>query len=303
MKSTILNILLPVDFSDASLNALNTAVKMASRHQADLLLLYTRDISASESLSLQPFAVQNSADEKLKKDVFLLEQVAKAVTKEYRVNCRLDIATGYGSAAISDAAVEHRADIIILGMPLEDSNRSYLYDSMAYKVVCSAPCHVLTIPEKTPVNNFKHVIYPVQSNGRPMAKLPIAQAIVESNNADLSVVRILQTDNLHVRGSISHFADRIRATSRRFANSVRSLPLYTDNAAGSLIKLCLEEVANLIVIEADTRRNVKEFFFGNFTQKMIRNGNTAVLCAKPGPLSENLSERIPMPPVPKLQWN
>jgi nucleotide-binding universal stress UspA family protein len=114
-----------------------------------------------------------------------------------------------------------------------------------------------------------------------MVKFALTRQIAEKNNADVSVVSLLDSMDADSSGSLNRFSARIKFRLAGKAKSVTTSQVYTHNAAASLAEICRQELADLVVIEADTQRNIKEYFFGNFTQKMLRNPEAAVLCVNP----------------------
>jgi nucleotide-binding universal stress UspA family protein len=181
---------------------------------------------------------------------------------------------------VSDIANEVGADLIVIGTESGIDKKSYLVDSPVYKIMSTAPCHVLAVPANQTFSEFEHILYPVMGDGTPLDNLPVAKAIIEKNNATVSVIRVIQKDDAEVIGSLKKLSDSIRRKSNIVARSVQTRPLYTSNPAKGLTKLSREENAGLVVIESKTQRSLKEFFTGSFTQKMLRNQEVAVLCAK-----------------------
>jgi len=281
MKTILKDILVPIDFSDTSLNALNTAIKMAQRHDATLHLLYVNDMMSYYPLVGNLAAIQPMADEISKKDSSLLEKLAFSIITNHYVDCRFYTVSGNRNVIVKDWVNQHPIDLAIIGMQPGMEDSLYLFDSLAYQLLRSSSCHVLTVPAAKTIKGFHHIIYPVQSTGVPMSKYPLTRQIAEKNHADVFVVSMMDKTDTNMLGILNRFTERIKF---RLAGKVKSVEIqqcFTKDAAKSLTEICRNEVADLIVIEADTHRNVKEFFFGNFTQKMLRNPEAAVLCINP----------------------
>lgn len=283
MKTTIKNILAPVDLTPTSLNSLNTAIQMAARHEALLHILYVEDIINYYPQMGQLGTIEPVIREIVEKDKYLLEKMAKAIFKDFQVNCWVHSVTGYPTTMVSDMAAEVKADMIVMGTEAGIDKKSYLVDSPVYKVMRAAPCHVLMVPANQTFSAFEHILYPVMSDGTPLANLPVAKVIIEKNNATVSVIRVIQKEDSEVLNSLKMLSDSIRRRSNGVARSARTRPLYTSNPAKGLAKLSREEKAGLVVIEGKTQRSLKEFFTGSFTQKMLRNQDVAVLCTKKKP--------------------
>jgi nucleotide-binding universal stress UspA family protein len=187
---------------------------------------------------------------------------------------------------------QHPVDLTILGLSPGAADASYLFDSLPYQLLQATTSHVLTVPADKSVESFQHIIYPVQSTGAPMSKFPLTRQIAEKNNADVSVISLIENADADRSGSLNRFSARVKFRLAGKARSVKTSQLYTYDPAASLAAMCQAEVADLVVIEADIQRNIKEYFFGNFTQKMLRNPDAAVLCINPSQRAGGATSRI-----------
>ncbi len=295
MKTILRDILIPVDLSETSLNSLNTAIHMARRHQARLHVLYVSDLLFHYPQMGNLTAVHTMAAEVIEKDKSVLEDLTRSIRTSEQVDCRLYTPAGNRDLLIKEWAQKHPADLVILGMPAHIDHASYIFDSLAYQLLQDTPCHVLAVPAGKSNQVFQHVVYPVQSTAAPMATLPLAKQIIEKNHADVSVVSMIDNADANLQSSLNSLSARIRFRLAKNAASVTTSQVYTQNAAASLVAICKAELADLVVIGANTRRNIREYFFGNFTQKMLHNPETAVLCINPAQ-----KERVNKASVSKL---
>ncbi|MFD0793439.1 universal stress protein [Mucilaginibacter litoreus] len=281
MKTNIKNILIPIDFSETSLNALNTSIQMAKRHGAALHLLYVQDITNYNPELGQLVTIDPMVDEAFEKEKYLLEQTASSISLEHLVICHLHFAKGILHTVIAQYATELSADILVIGTDPGISKKSYLEDSLVYKVLKKTTCHVLTVPARKEINHFRQIIFPVLSDEKPLAKLQLARSIIEKNNAAVYVVGIVKKHELNILKPLRELSDRIRMRLNRFAGKATKGSIYSVSPAKDINAISRKENAQLIVIEGRTKRTLKEFFFGNFTQRMIRNTRAAVLMVKP----------------------
>ncbi|MBD1386734.1 universal stress protein [Mucilaginibacter rigui] len=277
MKNQIKNILIPVDLTETSLNALNTGIQMAKRHLAQLHLLYVQDFMDHYPKMGQMVTLEPIMDEVYLKDKVLLEKIVQTVFCTHQVNCSLQITSGNRPIIISDKARELNIDLIIIGTDPNIDKKSYLNDSLPYKVLQHVDCHVLTVPASKEVNRFERIIFPVTSQENPVEKLKLSQSFIAGNNARVSIIGLVKTQDLTFLSTIRNVSDQIKRRVSRFAESVTRKSVYTLNPAKDLKKICEDEDAQLIIVQGNTNRNLKQFFFGNFTQRMIRNAEVAVL--------------------------
>ncbi|MCF8259468.1 MAG: universal stress protein [Melioribacteraceae bacterium] len=146
-------ILVPIDFSDYSKNALKYAVEFAINFNSEMYLLnvvepmmYPSDFSTGEIVIPSPkIDVDFKFEEELKK---LAET---EISKEVQVSTA--IKSGKPFLEIINYASEIDADLIIIATHGHTGVEHLLFGSTAEKVVRKAPCPVLTL--RDPFKGFK----------------------------------------------------------------------------------------------------------------------------------------------------
>ncbi|MBU0561556.1 MAG: universal stress protein [Bacteroidetes bacterium] len=149
----IKKILVPIDFSDYSKNALRYSISFARTFSAEVCLIYViepmiypADFSMGQiAVPPQEINFNNRAKEEL-------EQLAE---KEFGpdLNVSVVIKSGKPFVEIIETAAELDIDLIIIATHGHTGVEHLLFGSTAEKVVRKAPCPVLTIRE--PIKGFK----------------------------------------------------------------------------------------------------------------------------------------------------
>ncbi|MFZ5948124.1 MAG: universal stress protein [Stygiobacter sp.] len=147
----IKNILVPIDFSDYSKNALKYAVEFAKTFTAKLYLIYVvepmiypADFSMGQiAIPSTDIDIQSRAEEEFKK---LTNEIDKSLQVETIIK------TGKPFVEINETALEKDIDIIIIATHGHTGVEHLLFGSTAEKVVRKAPCPVLTLRE--PIKGF-----------------------------------------------------------------------------------------------------------------------------------------------------
>jgi len=139
------HILVPIDFSECSKQALRYAVPMAKERGASLTLLYVvapvygvGEYGAIDSTALE--ARMRAAGE---------QELAKLVAEEVRgeVAAKSLVRVGAPAMEIVEAALELRADLVVLATHGRTGLKHVLIGSVAEHVVRRAPCPVLVVRE------------------------------------------------------------------------------------------------------------------------------------------------------------
>ena len=148
----IKNIMVPIDFSDYSKNALRYAAQFAKSFNAKLYLIYVvepmiypADFSMGQvAIPSADMDLQGRAEEELQK---LAAEIGNSLEVEAIIK------TGKPFFEINDAAKEKDIDLIIIATHGHTGVEHLLFGSTAEKVVRKAPCPVLTLRE--PIKGFQ----------------------------------------------------------------------------------------------------------------------------------------------------
>lgn len=139
-------ILVPVDFSDHSAQALETARELAKAFDARLVLLHCYQVNPG---AVSPYGIV--LPEGFDREV---REAAARRLEEWRdkaaadgVNAEGRLSSTFPSMGISDAATEEKADLVVMGTRGLSGLKHVLLGSVAERVLRTAPCPVLTVKE------------------------------------------------------------------------------------------------------------------------------------------------------------
>lgn len=150
---TIKNILVPIDFSNYSKNALRYAVNFAKTFKSKIYLVYVVEpvIYPSDfSMGQVTFPVNDLEMNVRAKDE--LDNLAKSEIGS-EIEVETVIKTGKPFVEINETASELDIDLIIIATHGHTGMEHLLFGSTAEKVVRKAPCPVLTLRE--PIKGYK----------------------------------------------------------------------------------------------------------------------------------------------------
>ncbi|HSH95601.1 MAG TPA: universal stress protein [Roseimicrobium sp.] len=142
----IRRLLVPVDFSDCSLKALDYATAFARQSGASITLLYVVQVyyAGGEFASIDMESVQSSLRE------VAVRELAKITSSPAFTGLTLQtlIRTGPAASEIVTTAREQNTDLIIISTHGHSGLKHILLGSVAENVVRHAPCPVLTVRER-----------------------------------------------------------------------------------------------------------------------------------------------------------
>jgi nucleotide-binding universal stress UspA family protein len=145
-------ILVPIDFSDFSKNALKYAVPFAKQFGAEILLLYVVEPTIYPAdFSFGQIGLPSIEEEMRKRGTDELNKLAKNEIRDI-VKSRTRVETGKAFAEINRIAKQEEIDLIIIATHGHTGIEHAIFGSTAEKVVRKAPCPVLSI--RTPEHEF-----------------------------------------------------------------------------------------------------------------------------------------------------
>jgi len=138
-------ILVPIDFSEYSKNALRYAIEFAQHFGADIILIYVVEpMIYPADFSFGQVSIPNMENELTR---IGNEQLEKLITDEVanKVKARKIVKTGKAFVEIIKTAREEEIDLIIIATHGQTGIEHILFGSTAEKVARKAPCPVLTV--------------------------------------------------------------------------------------------------------------------------------------------------------------
>lgn len=151
-------VLVPVDFSPVSLEALASARELAKSTGATLHLFHSVDDVAwrylgypLDALAQVQTAVTDSANEQLR-ELAIQEQ-----REGLAVECTLVVSTRPASAIVTFAR-EHAIDLIVMGTHGRGAMLRMMLGSVAEHVVRTAPCPVMVVRDPRPRATSTHAL-------------------------------------------------------------------------------------------------------------------------------------------------
>lgn len=139
-------IVCPIDFSPASLLALEHALSLAREADANLTILHVASL-AIEPTTFEATAAMTIAEYRRRTEVDIEARLQAAVPADAGTYCRVDTLMVHGTPgpAVVRVALERRADLVVMGVHGRGAVDLALFGSTTQHVVRAAHCPVLTI--------------------------------------------------------------------------------------------------------------------------------------------------------------
>jgi nucleotide-binding universal stress UspA family protein len=271
-------ILVPVDLSETSLNALDTAVIIAQKHQAQLYILHIRDNAFQFYDSDDSFYALTAAAET---SVDILQALTGAIQHKYDIKPKLLIKEGFVSPIIVRESIKNNCDLIVLGTHGASGYRDGFLGSNTYHVIKYSGCPVLSVPPfiKPALPGFRKALFPIRPVSGALHRYDIACHFI-NRSATLDVLGLSYRSTDHDIKILESIVDEIRG--QLDTNRVYPRANWSKGAgiAEDVLLFSMEEKNDLIIISSALDVTNKQQFIGPHTQKILNTAKVPILTIK-----------------------
>ena len=277
----IRNILVPIDFTDLSLNAIKTATHICQRQGASLTLFHVVEyffVSAQEAnmyMENYLFKLKAAAEENLGK-------IMAEITRGSGVQGDVLVEIGDIANTICNLVVEKKMDLIVMGTHGTSGMREFFIGSNAYRVVKHSRCPVLTVPPNKEWLSFRKILFPVRMIPEALDKYDLIRPIIKKNNSTLIVLGLSHKDDGHKISGVVELVERLNDKLRE--DEVTSETIYglCQNFPDKVLNVARKNEVDLIVITSTLDTITRKFFMGPYGQQIVNHSKVPVLSIRPG---------------------
>ncbi len=202
-------IIVPVDFSSCSNNAIRFAVSVALRTGATLRLVHSLQLP----LQASEFATYPINDLESEANHRLAQQSGEIVSflethKLPKIEISFVVAVGFASEEIIREANACKADMICMGTHGAGKVAGVLLGSIATAVMNDAHCPLMVIPENAEFTGFKRIAYASDMQEVNRVMIHRMADFAKSFDAELYVLHVLATGDVLTPEQANAFRDQ-----------------------------------------------------------------------------------------------
>lgn len=272
-------ILVPTDFSENARQALDVAVKIAKKIDAEIVLLHVNEqIGAALPVSEYYYTYDRTIEERYLNMVHenlerMLGEVANSLGFE---DIRTSVIGGSFTTIVNEVVQTEGIDLIVMGTKGASGLKEFFVGSNTEKIVRSAKCPVLTIHEGE-VNEFKNVVVPTT--------LETDQKRLFEGLRDWEAIFGGKFYLLYINNPGAYRGDHdIEAREKQLveATGLKDVEIYktetfTLNEEQVIFDFAKERNADLIVMGTHQRRGLAHILLGSLTEDTINHAAIPVL--------------------------
>jgi len=273
------NILVPVDFSKDSINALEHALKLANVFNLSLRIVHVRKEKSYDA----PFVLKGKEKEYTRTTEEFCDEIVQKYRRQYKGSGRFDfvIRSGRIYKAITDQAEKDQSLMIVMGTHGISGFEEMWLGSNAYRVVCNAPCPVMTIRYGYRKRTISKIVLPIDARQDTRVKVPFVSSLAKAFRAEVHVVDMRVTSAKDVIARLKRYADQsAEYLEKRGIKTVRD-SFKGSSIADMTVAYAVHTEADLIAIVSSHRGNPLGMYLSSEAQDIVNHSPIPVLSVHP----------------------
>ncbi len=265
-------ILVAVDFSDSSINALEHAVGVAERFESNLLLVWVETKN-----SLRNLEVKNSTQaHKIVKKKFedIIEKYKPNIGKQ---EIEYQLKKGVTYKEIVALSLINDVDLIVTGVHGNHGFRRFFMGDNANHIVAEAKCPVLTIGlHRTTGRALENIVLPIDSTLDTRQKVGIATRFARSFGAQIHILGLYSSGVKSLRMRVESYVNQVDKHLKKVG--VKTVIHYSNkNDARTILNYTKKVDANLLITMIETESKTSDLWLGSQGQQLVNQSPVPVM--------------------------
>lgn len=282
MKSfKIEKILVPIDFSETSILAIEHAAFTAQLFKAELVLLHVIEkhwekfnIVVPELRVESPDGITNAIEKRL-------ENISKNILTKHGVKSTCTTTNGNIFTEVISISKEQNIDLVIMGTHGTSGFVEFFVGSNTYKVATKSECPIISIQTQTEKLGFKEIVLPIDLSAHSRQK--VHHAIVMAKHF-ASIIHLVGLEDSKDESELKKLHQHMNQIEEFIAKNDLTCVKKTISAANQAkmtIEYAAEVNADLIIIMTDQDENLTGRLMGSYAQQIINHSKIAVMSIQP----------------------
>jgi len=267
MAYSLKNIAVAIDFSDSSLQALQTAAWLAQKHKAQLQLLYVKEAEKISSLV---------ADEDSSQKTGVVHALRQAIFHQFDVEPGLAELFGTPSSEIIKWTNQHPCDLLLMGSHGWSGSRECHIGTNAYQVLKYSACPVLLIPATAKPLAFEKILIALKPLAGTMHLFKMVRDIFNPE-ASVELLQHSYGRQVHHKQFSATYMQELLFEIDNGRGYDPFLHNQEEDIAAETIEAAQEKKADVLVLAPSLGRLSKIGYVDPEVQKLVNQANMPVL--------------------------
>ncbi len=270
------DLLVGIDFSDCSINALEHALSIARKAKKDIIMVWVnRPESQKELLT---YDSDNIIEEVTKR----FEELILKYKPDFKQKMKFEIREGKIYRQIVKAAAEHDVSLIVVGTHGASGFEEFWVGSNTNKIISETYIPVISISSKIDIHReLKSIVFPVDSTAETRQKIIFTAVLASYFDAEVHVLALYSATSRRVQQRVDKYAKQMLEYLEEEGIKYKHITQRTDNITNSTIEYAKKIEANLIAIMTEQERSASNILLGPYASQMVNNSPVPVLSIHP----------------------
>jgi nucleotide-binding universal stress UspA family protein len=273
--------LVPIDFSEISFNALTHAAQIAKHFDNDLVLL---SILEDDFLSNIFSFSKNDMKENLAKEALKarLKEKAEEILKPFQIHYELSVKSGKIYKTIIETAEEFGCDSIIMGTH-GASGAERIIGSNASRVISYSSTPVIVVKTSKNPNAYRNIIFPLDLSSESKQKVKWAIHLGKSYQSTIHILTYKVGDeflNNKLMANLKQIQNLLDENGIKHSETILE---DSNDFARKTLEFAEVKLADLIMIMTQQEdKSIREYIIETYAQQIVNDaGNVPVFCINP----------------------
>ena len=275
----IKKILVPLDFSECSSNALRKAITVAKFYMAELHLLHVTTpvyLTATSSASLIPNG--DAYYKKIMKSAAAnMLKIANEIKDHEAVNVLVKTSLNTVYDAILDYSKKNKIDMIIMGTHGTSGIKEFFAGSNAFRIVSESEIPVITVQKRIQGKGFKRIVLPIRGEINSRQKVNLVASLAKTFMSTVLITGYVKNNHPNEKRKVKVYMkqveDFLKAETIRSESTFISDPNFTK----AIIKHATNKKADLIAIMKNHDFGFDQLLSGPYAQQFVNHSKIPVL--------------------------
>lgn len=279
------NIIVGIDFSECSMNALKHAAQIAEKFGNELIMVWVNRVANdNDIIKYDQALIEYGAKQRFNSLVALYETTVGKGKVKYLIR------EGRVYEEMMNVCNEYKPIMVVIGSHGVSGFQERFIGSNAFRMALLLDIPTIIIREGISISHtIERIVMPIDTTLETRQKLPLTVMIAKYFDATIHVLGVHTADHESVRSVVNVYVSQVVKFIEE--NGVKYIidEVHNNNEADGVIEYAKETNANLISIMDEQEKTAANIFAGSFAQQIVNNSPYPVLIYHARDLYHNMS--------------
>lgn len=268
-------IIVPIDFSEESMNGLELAIVISGKTKASVQMVYVQKKSSDY--------FPGTIDEENRWAKKKFEEIVGNYEHKLASPAKLSYIIKQGKIfmEVVNQASAFAESVIVASTHGGSGFEEFFIGSNAFKIVTASNNPVITIRHGVTPKSFRKILLPIDVNIDTRQKVPFSAELAKYFDAELHIVTLSSLKGEDTKKKLLLYAQQVQEylTDKKLKSEI--VHLTGDDFAGMVMDYAINKQIDLISITTEQGKGMKGFMLGTYAQEILNTAEIPVLCISP----------------------